>query len=258
MGRVWLKAVPDFFAHEGAVIDWIGVPVAPRLIDFAPGRALIADIAGELNHEVRKPAALRPMVELLTGLQQRCLDRLDELIAIGVPGRRLETMVPRIAGVVEQWGSGLDRSERRSVDALVAALPARLAAVEECGVPDTLVHGDFHPGNVAGRPGDYVILDWGDSFVGHPLIDELAFVERLSPSTQAAARDWFVSAWKGTCLVLTPLGRPTCWSRWSAYSPRSCTPASARASNPTSASTTHRMRCGCSARPRGRAATMTD
>jgi len=34
-------AVPDFFAHEGAVIDWIGAPVAPRLLDFAPGRALL-------------------------------------------------------------------------------------------------------------------------------------------------------------------------------------------------------------------------
>ena len=52
-GRVWLKAVPDFFAHEGAVIDWIGVPVAPRLIDFDSGRALLVDIEGPTNHEVR-------------------------------------------------------------------------------------------------------------------------------------------------------------------------------------------------------------
>ena len=58
----------------------------------------------------------------------------------------------------------------------MAGLPDRVAAVAACGVPDTLVHGDFHPGNVAGRPDDYVILDWGDSFVGHPLLDELPFV----------------------------------------------------------------------------------
>ena len=195
-GQVWLKAVPAFFAHEGAVIDWIGVPVAPRLIDFASGRALIADIAGAVNHEVRDPAALRPMVQLLTDLQQRSLDRLDELTALGVPDRRLDRMVPQIAATVEQWGSALDRPERRSVDALVAGLPTRLTAITECGIPDTLVHGDFHPGNVAGRAGGYVILDWGDSFVGHPLIDELAFVERLSPSGQLAAREWFVSDWE--------------------------------------------------------------
>ena len=195
-GQVWLKAVPDFFAHEGAVIDWIGVPVAPRLIDFASGRALIADIAGAVNHEVREPAALRPMVQLLTGLQQRSLDSLDELTALGVPDRRLARMVPQIAATVDRWGATLDPLERRSVNALVAGLPARLTAITECGVPDTLVHGDFHSGNVAGRAGGYVILDWGDSFVGHPLIDELAFVERLTPSGRLAAREWFVSAWE--------------------------------------------------------------
>ena len=52
-GLIWLKAVPGFFAHEGAVIDWIGAPVAPRLIDFATGRALLADIAGGANHHYR-------------------------------------------------------------------------------------------------------------------------------------------------------------------------------------------------------------
>lgn len=51
-------------------------------------------------------------------------------------------------------------------------LPGRLAQIDACGVPDTLVHADFHPGNVVGTPEAYVLLDWGDSFVGHPLIDE--------------------------------------------------------------------------------------
>ena len=39
-------------------------------------------------------------------------------------------------------------------------------------------------------------MDWGDSVVGHPLIDELAFTERLPASAQVAARRWFVSAWQ--------------------------------------------------------------
>jgi len=195
-GRVWLKAVPDFFAHEGAVIDWIGEPVAPQLIDFVAGRALLVDIAGPTNHEVRDEVALRPMVELLTGLQQRALDREEGLIALGVPDRRLPTLVARAGAVVEQWGAEIEPSEHRSLDALLAELPARTAAIADCGVPDTLVHGDFHAGNVVGRPGTYVILDWGDSFVGHPLLDELAFVEPLPRQVQDAARTWFVTAWE--------------------------------------------------------------
>ena len=58
------------------------------------------------------------------------------------------------------------------------------------------MHGDFHPGNVVGSPGAFTLIDWGDSFVGHPLIDELAFTERLDAQDRALASRWFVNAWR--------------------------------------------------------------
>jgi hypothetical protein len=195
-GPVWFKVVPEFFAHEGAVIDWIGPPVAPALVGGDWGRVLLADVAGADNHDTRG-AALRPMVELLTGLQQRSLGRLDELIAVGVPDRRLAGMVQRVAAVVAEQSTALSSAQRGRLDRLVSDLPSRLAAIRACGVPDGLVHGDFHPGNVRSSLDRHVILDWGDSFVGHPLIDELAFTERLPPEDQSTARGWFVTAWKG-------------------------------------------------------------
>jgi aminoglycoside phosphotransferase (APT) family kinase protein len=80
--------------------------------------------------------------------------------------------------------------------------PAELTQVWDLGLaapqwhgPPVWYHGDFHAGNVAGRPGGQVILDWGDSFVGHPLLDELAFVQRLPVPVRTAARGWFVQAW---------------------------------------------------------------
>jgi Ser/Thr protein kinase RdoA (MazF antagonist) len=136
------------------------------------------------------------MVELLTDLQERCLGRTDELLALGVPDRRLPVMRPRIEAVVEAHAAGLDAAERVALERLVAGLPTRMARIESCGVPDTLVHGDFHPGNVGGPVDDYVILDWGDSFVGNPLIDELAFTRPLGPADAAAARGWFLEAWR--------------------------------------------------------------
>jgi hypothetical protein len=194
-GPVWLKAVPDFFGHEAAVIDWVGTPTAPELVGFGRGRALLVDVPGPANHEEREPDALRPMVALLTDLQRRAVDRVGELLALGVPDRRLAGAVARVDAVVEEWGGELDHTERRALAALVTGLPTRVAAIVDCGVPDTLVHGDFHAGNVAGRPGGQVILDWGDSFVGHPLLDELAFVQRLPVPVRTAARGWFVQAW---------------------------------------------------------------
>ncbi len=85
----------------------------------------------------------------------------------------------------------LNPAEQRRVDALVTGLPERFAAIAGCGLPDSLVHGDFHPGNVRGRPGRFTILDWGDSGVGHPMLDQLAFGQRMDAADRAAAeREW--------------------------------------------------------------------
>jgi Ser/Thr protein kinase RdoA (MazF antagonist) len=108
----------------------------------------------------------------------------------------LPVMVPRVESVVEKHAAALPADERAPLSALVAGLPKRLEAIESCGVPNTLVHGDFHPGNVVGRPDAYVLLDWGDCFVGNPLIDELAFTERLDEPGRAVAGRWFVDAWR--------------------------------------------------------------
>jgi len=194
-GPMWLKAVPPFLAHEGAVIDWIGPRVGPRLHGHARGRALMAQAPGEPNHGVTGDA-LRPMVELLTTLQERAVGATAELAGLGVPDRRLPLLVPRIEEVAGRGSVAMDAGERRALEALVADLPRRAAAIESCGVPDTLVHGDFHPGNAQGRPGGYVLLDWGDSFVGNPLVDELAFVRHLRRADRGTARQWFVDAWR--------------------------------------------------------------
>ena len=194
-GPVWLKAVPSFFAHEGAVVDWIGPPTAPEVYAWQPGRVLMAEVPGGANHETRGPG-LEPMVHLLTRLQERSLGRSEELLELGVPDRRLGVMQGSVEAVVAEQAVGLGAPDRARVERLVETLPARVAAIDACGLPDTLVHGDFHPGNVAGTVGGYVLLDWGDSFLGNPLTDELAFTARLDEQEAARARGWFASAWR--------------------------------------------------------------
>lgn len=44
----------------------------------------------------------------------------------------------------------------------VETLPTRLVQLEACGMPETLVHGDYHPGNWRGIVLDLTILDRGD------------------------------------------------------------------------------------------------
>jgi aminoglycoside phosphotransferase (APT) family kinase protein len=57
---------------------------------------------------------------------------------------------------------------------LLATFDARIDAIDACELPMTLVHGDFHRGNLRGDPAHPVLLDWGDCGVGHPLFDVAA------------------------------------------------------------------------------------
>ena len=68
----------------------------------------------------------------------------------------------------------------------------------------TLVHGDFHPGNLRGDDRDLFLLDWGDCGVGHPLFDVAAMVERLD----GAARPTLMSGWAQSWLDRTPGSDP--------------------------------------------------
>ena len=65
-------------------------PVTPALYAAEPGRILMAEVAGD-NHETTGPA-LAPMVDILTGIQSDWIGRTDELLALGLPDRRLAAM----------------------------------------------------------------------------------------------------------------------------------------------------------------------
>jgi aminoglycoside phosphotransferase (APT) family kinase protein len=77
----------------------------------------------------------------------------------------------------------------------VAGLRERLAAVARCGIPDTLVHGDYHPGNVRGTAARLTMLDWGDTGVGNPLLDLPAFLEAIAADAVPAIRARWIGAW---------------------------------------------------------------
>ena len=67
--------------------------------------------------------------------------------------------------------------------------------LDGCGLPDTLVHGDFHPGNWRRGDGAPVVLDFADAHWGTPVLDALRAVDFLPPDRRTpAARAW-IAAW---------------------------------------------------------------
>ncbi|HJZ48886.1 MAG TPA: phosphotransferase, partial [Roseiflexaceae bacterium] len=88
-------------------------------------------------------------------------------------------------------------------------------------VPQTLVHGDLHLGNVAGAAEQFVFFDWTDACVAHPFFDLTTMLnsaeENLGSFQAARARlaDVYLGAWtdyepierlREACALALPLG----------------------------------------------------
>jgi hypothetical protein len=181
----WLKQVPPFFAHEAAVcrlVDAVVPGLAPYVLAAGDeGRALLAHVPGEDRYDAGPDFRLR-VLTAFQPVQEHFAGRVDELRAAGVPGLSLDTIVelaePHLA-TIDGLGDLLD------------GLPRRLADVDACGMPDTLLHGDLHMGNVVSDGESLTIVDWGDSVIGNAAFD----VVRL-PGDPDLLADW-AKLWPG-------------------------------------------------------------
>ncbi|HEY6569717.1 MAG TPA: aminoglycoside phosphotransferase family protein [Candidatus Limnocylindrales bacterium] len=190
----WLKVVPPFFAHEGDMLRRLQGDAVPRLLGHDGDRVLLADVDGEDLYDAAEPERLE-MVSMLVALQTAWIGRIDDLLRIGLPDWRGPALTPLIADVVLRRSPELPAADASTLSTFVAGMPARYTAIAQCGLPDTLVHGDFHPGNVRGRPGKLTMLDWGDAGVGHPLLDLPAFLGTAEPASRARIRAHWFAAW---------------------------------------------------------------
>ena len=199
---VWSKSVPRFMGHEGAILATVGA-VSPDMVpallasDPATQTVLMEGVPGEDLFDAELPQLLEMVARLVT-LQVGFADRTDELLAAGLPDWRAKAFARAATALVgrDDVRSELDGGTLDALDALVAELPRRLADLAACGLPDTLVHGDFHPGNWRSGTGRPVLVDWGDSGVGHPLFDMPAFLTRIPPVDLERVKDTWIDAWR--------------------------------------------------------------
>ncbi len=198
--NAWLKTTPPFAASESSIISALAA-VDPTLVpqvlgaDPAHGWMLLAHIPGE---DCWKAAP-----ELVTSTVHR-FARAQQKMITGIPAR-----TPQLgqAGAVERApttdASLHDLADRRRIlaaaerlapvpgsDDLLTQVPALEEELAACGLPYTLVHGDFHPGNWRAVPGGpAVVLDFADAHFGHPATDGLRLQEWVGTA------DAWIDAW---------------------------------------------------------------
>lgn len=199
---VWFKAACGHFHAEPAMTRLVAEMLpehAPRPIAIDDGRGwvLTEDIAGA--DEEAAPEGIGPeAARVVATLQLRSLDHLAEIEAADVPVRDLA----RTGHQLDEILAGSVELDELSDEELVTARGMRdeaqalLAELDSLGVPDTLVHGDFHPGNVAHDGDSLVLYDWSDAAVSHPFLDVVLLVSRLPEPERAATLEAYAEVWQ--------------------------------------------------------------
>jgi Ser/Thr protein kinase RdoA (MazF antagonist) len=194
-GPAWLKATPRFAADEASVIAAfarVDPTLVPPVIGAAPGRVLLEHLPGEDCWDA-SPPVFTSAVQRLTAAQAALAGRLPGIP--GLPDRRPPALTAQIGALLDGPVAGeLSAGETAAARGLLNRFPL----LEECGLPDTVVHGDFHPGNWRSDGGPPVIVDWADAHLGNPVLDGLRACDYLPPAKRpAAARAW-ITAWSSS------------------------------------------------------------
>jgi Ser/Thr protein kinase RdoA (MazF antagonist) len=192
-GPVWLKATPRFAADEASVIAAVArvdPTLVPPVIGAGPRRVLLEHLPGEDCWDA-SPQVITSAIQRLAATQAVLAGR-SAALPPGLADRR----TPVIAGQIAALLDGPVAAELNAGEVAAArGLLSRFPLLDECGLPDTIVHGDFHPGNWRSDGGPPVVVDWADAHLGHPVLDGLRARDFLPAAKRpGAARAW-IEAW---------------------------------------------------------------
>jgi phosphotransferase family enzyme len=206
---LFLKAVfPPFHAEPvlTALLAGRFPEAVPRVVAIEPdeGWLIVEDIGsawiGDLP-DADRPAGLRRGAETLVGLQRSIgadAAAKASLLAAGAPHRSLALLPAAVDAAIGPAGSAVEGGlEPERAARVLEAVAESSAAVERLGLPESVVHGDFHSGNAADVGDRIVIIDWSDAAIGSPAVDFVTWIswsEGRAGELEAAAEAW-TSAW---------------------------------------------------------------
>ncbi|MFF3514892.1 aminoglycoside phosphotransferase family protein [Streptomyces sp. NPDC002573] len=190
-GPVWLKATPHFAADEAATVRAfarVDPGLVPILLGGGERRILMEHIPGEDCYGASSGTVAAVMERFVAAQASLASNRPAGL-------RDWSTAV--LPDRVEALLDGPVAAELTSQElARVRELAGGWRQLAECGLPDTVVHGDFHPGNWRSDGCRPVVLDFADAHWGNPVVDGLRAHDFLpEPARTTAARAW-AEAWK--------------------------------------------------------------
>jgi hypothetical protein len=223
-GDVFLKSVLPAYAHEPAVTSWLagqgcGPFAAITATDMTSGWWLADDFGGT-DGQTAPPADQERIMTQLCRIQVAMLDRTETLVGLGcrlLDNTDLAAAIPDLLGRDDLWAApkelrnlyrALDADEATRLRALGPYLRRCCAELDAASIPQTLLHGDFHPGNAVLREDGVLLHDWSFAMISNPLFDLASGFYDAAPARAAAALDAYLAGWSG---VLDPATMRRAW-----------------------------------------------
>ncbi|MGH3491143.1 MAG: phosphotransferase [Actinopolymorphaceae bacterium] len=212
-GLVYLKTITPEGATEPALLHFLAEwwsHALPEVLAASDtdGMVLTADF-GDLDGwklpELERLDALTDLAEMQVALTSDVDTLLDLGLTRGGP-RDLAERIPSLLGRTDLWDAvpnthdhwhGLTDRQRETWLSLGPWLTERCMLLAETDhvVPLSLVHGDFHPGNIARRGDGFVLHDWTFAEVSHPFFDLARWLDDTSAKAACAYCAAYLARW---------------------------------------------------------------
>lgn len=182
-GAVWFKATGKPNAHE--------LPVTVKLAQLFPRYLLpifgihrewngwlSPEAAGVSLDETREFRAWERVAADIAELQIESIERTEELLRSQLNDLRPAVLTERVAPFFARMSEFMAAQEKADPEPLavseLAALSQTLkescALLESIGLPNTVGHTDFNPGNIVVSKDRCTFLDWAEGCIANPLL----------------------------------------------------------------------------------------
>ncbi|MCA0455194.1 MAG: aminoglycoside phosphotransferase family protein [Chloroflexi bacterium] len=203
-GEIYFKVaiVLPLFGNEPLLSAALGrlfpqyIP-APLAIDAERRWMLTANLGTVISGTNPPVELLKTVMQVYARLQIQSADYLDVLFEAGCLDRRLPVLEGQIDGLLadEATYAELNAAERAAWQASGNTLKGLCRKLADYGIPDTLVHGDFHAGNIAYDGERISYFDWTDACIAHPFFDVVVFITFDAGEHGDALRDAYLAEW---------------------------------------------------------------
>jgi hypothetical protein len=176
---LWFKAVGKPNLHEYSITLGLAQDhprYFPTIIATKPewNGWLMLEAEREHLDDTRELGKWQRVAEIFAHLQLECLGKTQRLLDIGCKDRRIASITEQIDPFFETMDKLMQeqpsepplRLSRIDLQKLRIKVKDACDRLQQSGIPDSLLHGDFNLGNIRMTTEDCVFLDWAEGYVG--------------------------------------------------------------------------------------------